>query len=121
MFEDVSGFGAWHRRWCVLSGHCVSYWTYPDDEKRKVRARARTHTDVSSSQSAPPPSLHGSAPQGPIGRIDLSTCSSRRVEPVSREFCARPHTLELMTVRPRRDDDQETLVSQCHGALCVTR
>ncbi|KAF1461069.1 Anillin, partial [Spheniscus mendiculus] len=35
MFEDVSGFGAWHRRWCVLSGNCISYWTYPDDEKRK--------------------------------------------------------------------------------------
>lgn len=37
MFEDVSGFGAWHRRWCVLSGYYISYWTYPDDEKRKVR------------------------------------------------------------------------------------
>lgn len=36
IFEDVSGFGAWHRRWCVLSGNCISYWTYPDDEKRKV-------------------------------------------------------------------------------------
>ncbi|PNJ46873.1 ANLN isoform 8, partial [Pongo abelii] len=35
IFEDVSGFGAWHRRWCVLSGNCISYWTYPDDEKRK--------------------------------------------------------------------------------------
>ncbi|NXQ42961.1 ANLN protein, partial [Catharus fuscescens] len=35
MFEDVSGFGAWHRRWCVLSGNCISYWTYPDDEKLK--------------------------------------------------------------------------------------
>ncbi|PNI20963.1 ANLN isoform 7, partial [Pan troglodytes] len=35
IFEDVSGFGAWHRRWCVLSGNSISYWTYPDDEKRK--------------------------------------------------------------------------------------
>lgn len=37
MFEDVSGFGAWHRRWCVLSGYCIAYWTYPDDEKRTVK------------------------------------------------------------------------------------
>lgn len=36
MFEDVSGFGAWHRRWCRLQGHVLNYWKYPDDEKKKV-------------------------------------------------------------------------------------
>lgn len=36
MFEDVSGFGAWHRRWCCLHGNILSYWRYPDDEKSKV-------------------------------------------------------------------------------------
>jgi len=36
MFEDVSGFGAWHRRWCVLKNGHLSYWKYPDDEKEKV-------------------------------------------------------------------------------------
>ncbi|XP_058475110.1 anillin isoform X2 [Solea solea] len=93
MFEDVSGFGAWHRRWCVLSGYCVSYWTYPDDEKRKT----------------------------PIGRINLSNCTSKRVEPANREFCARPNTFELITVRPQREDDKETLVSQCKDTMCVTK
>ncbi|KAG5265127.1 hypothetical protein AALO_G00261710 [Alosa alosa] len=93
MFEDVSGFGAWHRRWCVLSGYCISYWTYPDDEKRK----------------------------NPIGRINLANCTSHRVEPANREFCARPNTFELITVRPQRDDDRETLVSQCHNTMCVTK
>ncbi|XP_047006431.1 anillin isoform X7 [Ictalurus punctatus] len=92
MFEDVSGFGAWHRRWCVLSGYCISYWTYPDDEKRK----------------------------NPIGRINLASCTSRKVEPANREFCARPNTFELITVRPQRDDDKETLVSQCRNTMCVT-
>ncbi|XP_024151351.1 anillin isoform X2 [Oryzias melastigma] len=92
MFEDVSGFGAWHRRWCVLSGYCISYWTYPDDEKRK----------------------------NPIGRINLTSCTSKRVEPVNREFCARPNTFELVTARPQREGDRETLVSQCTDALCVT-
>ncbi|XP_029299475.1 anillin isoform X2 [Cottoperca gobio] len=93
MFEDVSGFGSWHRRWCVLSGYCISYWTYPDDEKRK----------------------------NPIGRVNLANCTSKKVEPVNREFCARPNTFELITVRPQREDDKETLVSQCQNTMCVTR
>ncbi|XP_073677907.1 anillin [Garra rufa] len=93
MFEDVSGFGAWHRRWCVLSGYSISFWTYPDDEKRK----------------------------NPIGRINLANCTSRKVEPANREFCARPNTFELITVRPQREDDRETLVSQCKDTLCVTK
>ncbi|XP_036897032.1 anillin isoform X1 [Sturnira hondurensis] len=93
IFEDVSGFGAWHRRWCILSGNCISYWTYPDDEKRK----------------------------NPIGRINLANCTSRQVEPASREFCARRNTFEFITVRPQREDDRETLVSQCRDTLCVTK
>ncbi|XP_029023239.1 anillin isoform X2 [Betta splendens] len=93
MFEDVSGFGAWHRRWCVMSGYCISYWTYPDDEKCK----------------------------NPIGCISLANCTSKRVEPANREFCARPNTLELITVRPQREGDRETLVSQCKNTMCVTR
>ncbi|KAJ7421556.1 anillin actin binding protein [Pitangus sulphuratus] len=93
MFEDVSGFGAWHRRWCVLSGNCISYWTYPDDEKRKH----------------------------PLGRINLANCTNHQVEPANREFCARPNTFELITVRPQREDDRETLVSQCRDTLCVTK
>uniref|UniRef100_A0A2I3SC73 Anillin n=1 Tax=Pan troglodytes TaxID=9598 RepID=A0A2I3SC73_PANTR len=93
IFEDVSGFGAWHRRWCVLSGNSISYWTYPDDEKRK----------------------------NPIGRINLANCTSRQIEPANREFCARRNTFELITVRPQREDDRETLVSQCRDTLCVTK
>ncbi|XP_038652849.1 anillin isoform X2 [Scyliorhinus canicula] len=93
MFDDVSGFGAWHRRWCVLSGNCISYWTYPDDEKCK----------------------------NPLGRVNLANCTSRKIEPANREFCARPNTLELITVRPQREDDRETLVSQCKNTLCVTK
>lgn len=39
VFEDVGGFGAWHRRWCRLSNDQLLFWKYPDDEKRKVRSR----------------------------------------------------------------------------------
>ncbi|XP_041104040.1 anillin-like isoform X2 [Polyodon spathula] len=93
MFEDVSGFGAWHRRWCVLSEYYISYWTYPDDEKHK----------------------------NPIGRINLSNCTSKKIDPANREFCARPNTFELITVRPRCEGDRETLVSQFMDTMWVTK
>ncbi|GAB6019984.1 hypothetical protein CHUAL_002738 [Chamberlinius hualienensis] len=35
MFDDVGGFGAWHRRWFVLSNRILAYWKYPDDVKQK--------------------------------------------------------------------------------------
>lgn len=41
MFEDVSGFGAWHRRWCLLKGSNLSYWKYPDDEKSSVSMKLK--------------------------------------------------------------------------------
>lgn len=112
MFEDVSGLGAWHRRWCVLSGSSISYWRYPDDERRKVR-------DASGSSQGF--QLTRCFSQTPIGRINLANCTSNMVGPVNREFCARPNTLELITVRPQREDDKETLVTRCHGNLCVTK
>lgn len=56
-----------------------------------------------------------------MGRINLANCSSSTVGPVDREFCARPNTLELITVRPRREDDRETLVTRCHGNQCVSK
>lgn len=62
-----------------------------------------------------------SVSQKPLGRVNLANCTNSRVEPVNREFCARPNTLELITVRPQREDDKETLVSQCHNTMCVTK
>ncbi|XP_071972999.1 anillin-like isoform X2 [Engystomops pustulosus] len=93
MFEDVSGLGAWHRRWCVLSGNTLSFWAYPDQEHCKE----------------------------PLGRINLINCTSAKVEAAKRESCARPHTLELVTMRPQREDDIDTLVTQCRNTLCFTK
>ncbi|XP_076299913.1 anillin-like [Lasioglossum baleicum] len=36
MFEDISGIGAWNRKWCLLKGSTLSYWEYPDDERKKT-------------------------------------------------------------------------------------
>ncbi|XP_048461836.1 anillin-like isoform X2 [Rhincodon typus] len=93
MFEDVSGFGAWHRRWFVLSGNTLSYWTYPNEEKHKK----------------------------PIGCIDLASCTKDKIEPASREFCSRPKTFELITVRPQNEADSDTLVVQCRNKMCFSK
>ncbi|MGH0125937.1 UNVERIFIED_CONTAM: hypothetical protein FKN15_025157 [Acipenser sinensis] len=57
----------------------------------------------------------------PIGRINLSNCTSSKIDPANREFCARPNTFELITVRPQREGDRETLVSQCMNTMWVTK
>ena len=37
VLEDIGGYGAWQRRWCVLDSAVLSYWRYPGDESIKVR------------------------------------------------------------------------------------
>ncbi|XP_059848519.1 anillin-like isoform X2 [Hypanus sabinus] len=93
IFQDVSGFGAWHRRWFVLSGDVLSYWTYPNEVKHKK----------------------------PFGCINLADCTMEKIEPASREFCSRPKTLEMITTRPQSKDDCESLTVQCHNNLCFIK
>lgn len=93
MFEDVSGFGAWHRRWCRLYGHVLSYWKYPDDEKRKA----------------------------PIGSIDLQHCCTQKVTVAPRDVCARLNTLLLEFRRPAQPDDVDSLVMVRQGNTTIHR
>ncbi|KAK0161555.1 hypothetical protein PV327_010014 [Microctonus hyperodae] len=88
MFEDVSGFGAWHRRWCLLKGDTLSYWKYPDDERKKT----------------------------PIGSLELQAVVTTNVGLVPREICARPHTLLLETVRPSLNGEPDSLVVVRNGS-----
>ena len=41
MFDDVSGFGAWHRRWVVLEGNTLAFWKYPENEKVQGELRLK--------------------------------------------------------------------------------
>lgn len=82
MYDDVSGLGAWHRRWCRLSGNTLYYWKYPEDEKRKEA----------------------------IGQMDLSNIISERVDVAPRDECARSNTILLLSKRERRSDDVKSLV-----------
>ncbi|XP_055535555.1 anillin isoform X2 [Wyeomyia smithii] len=93
MFEDVSGFGAWHRRWCRLHGHVLRYWTYPDDEKRKP----------------------------PIGSIDLQNCCTQKVAIAPRLVCSRLNTLLLEFRRPAQPNDVESLVLEKQGNTVIQR
>jgi len=48
-------------------------------------------------------------------KLDLSTCITARISPVSRETCARPNTFLLVTTRDPLPGDKETLVTSVHG------
>ena len=38
VYEDVSGFGTWKRRWAQLKGSLLAFWTYPEScQEGKVR------------------------------------------------------------------------------------
>ncbi|KAJ7997783.1 hypothetical protein DPEC_G00215700 [Dallia pectoralis] len=69
MFEVVNGFGAWHRRFFVLEGDHLFYWNHPNDRGSKAAESS----------------------------ISLSSFSCHSVVPVTRDLCARPHTLELLS------------------------
>lgn len=36
MFELLSGYGVWHRRYFVLEGSTLHYWNHPNDRETKV-------------------------------------------------------------------------------------
>ncbi|CAK9825438.1 scra [Anthophora retusa] len=93
MFEDVSGFGAWHRRWCLLKGSTLSYWKYPDDERKRT----------------------------PIGSLDLQSVSTTNVGLVSRDICARPNTFLLETIRAAEAEDTESLIMIRNGPSTIIR
>ncbi|CAL1294202.1 unnamed protein product, partial [Larinioides sclopetarius] len=93
MFEDMSGLGAWCRRWCSLKNHLLSYWMYPEDEENKDA----------------------------MGSIDLRQCITKEVCLVSHAECARPHTFQLLEVRAREKGDRDTLISQSHDTLVTTK
>lgn len=92
MFDDISGFGAWHRRWCHLNGNILNYWKYPDDENKP-----------------------------PIGRIDLSLCKQTRIGVAPRDVCARMNTLSVELRRPAHETDRESLVLAKHGNETIQR
>uniref|UniRef100_A0A3B5MZT8 PH domain-containing protein n=1 Tax=Xiphophorus couchianus TaxID=32473 RepID=A0A3B5MZT8_9TELE len=81
MFELISGFGVWNRRYFVLEECNLSYWSNPNDRETKEAE----------------------------GSISLSRSPSQCVRPVKRDSCARPFTFELVNASQQEDQNQEAL------------
>ncbi|KAM7414054.1 hypothetical protein PAMA_019055 [Pampus argenteus] len=79
MFELISGYGVWHRRYFTLDGCTMYYWNHPNDKETKEAE----------------------------GSISLSSSSSQCVRPVKRDSCARPFTFELVSNILQQDNSQE--------------
>ncbi|XP_050929587.1 LOW QUALITY PROTEIN: anillin [Lates calcarifer] len=90
MFELISGYGVWHRRYFVLEGCSMSYWNHPNDKETKEAE----------------------------GSISLSSSPSQCVRPVKRDSCARPFTFELVSNVPHQQQDhsQEALAKSWFSA-----
>ncbi|XP_028441724.1 anillin, actin binding protein 2 isoform X6 [Perca flavescens] len=82
MFEMISGYGVWHRRYFVLVGCNMYFWNHPNDQETKEAE----------------------------GSISLSSSPCQCVRPVKRDSCARPFTFELVSnIKQQQDVSQEAL------------
>ncbi|XP_065295853.1 anillin-like isoform X3 [Dermacentor albipictus] len=93
LFEEVGGFGAWTRLWCMLRGSHLVLWRYPEDEDSKP----------------------------PIDSIDLRQCITKEVSRLPRTECARAHTFELVVVEPLSNRHRDTLTTTRHATVALTR
>ncbi|KAL1423921.1 hypothetical protein MTO96_020714 [Rhipicephalus appendiculatus] len=93
LFEEVGGFGAWTRLWCLLKGSHLVLWRYPEEEDSKP----------------------------PIDTIDLRQCITKEVSRLPRTECARAHTFELVVVEPLGSRHRDTLTTTRHATVAVTR
>ncbi|CAN9499497.1 unnamed protein product [Ophioblennius macclurei] len=88
VFELVSGFGGWNRRYFVLEGCELRYWNDPNNRETK---------DAD-------------------GSLSLSSSPSQCVRAVQRNSCARPFTFELVSEGGSGDGNQDALQKQWFSA-----
>ncbi|XP_032378198.1 anillin-like isoform X4 [Etheostoma spectabile] len=85
MFEMISGYGVWHRRYFVLVGCQMDYWNHPNDKETKEAE----------------------------GSISLSSSPFQSVRPVKRDSCARPFTFELVSNIEQQQDSSQDALARC--------
>ncbi|XP_029378850.1 anillin, actin binding protein 2 isoform X2 [Echeneis naucrates] len=85
MFELISGYGVWHRRYFVLEGWSLCYWNHPNDKETKVAE----------------------------GHISLSRSPCENVRSVKRDLCARPFTFELVSSLTHQQHASQEALAKC--------
>lgn len=99
MFELISGFGVWNRRYFVLKESTMYYWNHPNDEGAKVWEDHRS--DVHAAQHRQRRLKSAFILQEAENSMALSDCY-QSVRAVQRDLCARPFTFELLSERPHQ-------------------
>ena len=56
-----------------------------------------------------------------MGFVDLKRVITEKVGLIPRDICARPHTFELVAVRPPRRGEQDTLVTKTYNTMTTHR
>ncbi|KAI4481499.1 hypothetical protein M0804_009619 [Polistes exclamans] len=93
IFEYVSGFGIWQRRWMVLKGTTLSYYKYPHHEGKKT----------------------------PLGSLDLRGVSTKIVDLAPFSICMRANTVLLESKRVAQPGDTDSLIMVTNGSETTIR
>ncbi|XP_015175372.1 PREDICTED: actin-binding protein anillin-like isoform X2 [Polistes dominula] len=93
IFEYVSGFGIWQRRWMVLKGTTLSYYKYPHHEGKKT----------------------------PLGSLDLRGVSTKIVDLAPFSICMRANTVLLESKRAAQPGDTDSLIMVTNGSETTIR
>ncbi|XP_043499901.1 anillin isoform X2 [Polistes fuscatus] len=93
IFEYVSGFGSWQRRWMVLKGTTLSYYKYPHHEGKKT----------------------------PLGSLDLRGVSTKIVDLAPFNICMRANTVLLESKRVAQPGDTDSLIMVTNGSETTIR
>ena len=92
LFEDISGIGAWTRKWFSLEGPSLKMWKYQEDAAKREQ---------------------------PIEVVDLRRCITGEFRKVRSDRCARANSLLVAIARPALPGDEPGLCVERKAALTV--
>jgi len=73
------------------------------------------------SKSTKPLNLFSMLLQESVGTVDLKICVTEEVGQIPRDDCARPNTIQVMTVHRQRKGETDSLVATCLNGVVTTK